>query len=759
MKHRSILSLFIFLLGLGVTTTSCEDMLTPDMDRYNTGFSGTDTVNFYFGIIANVQDMVEQNQLLGDLRSDLVATTAYSSDSISDIVSFNRQPNGDNGLLNRAAYYKVINQCNFYLSRVDTLAKKNNVQIMKKEFAQVANIRAWVYLQLVQTYGRVPFFTKPANDTNTGWETNPEAWADADNLVDLLKDDLIAANRIENDPEYGYPNYGDLDTKGDMTINTRYLRFYSDLILGDLYLLRGNGQAGDPASDYVQAASYYFNFLKKRAESGYVVDGTKASINKHEQAGSDVVSYSGSALSWQNLFSRTDEIRGTDYITIIPSTANATYGHKILSNVSQVYGFDAHSTTSTSSGTASVWLSPNLKSRQVQPSESYLQLCAAQNYKNYTTWTQSGDLKWEYYDGAGDARLYGTAPVYRVRDGEGTERFIIKDAPVTGYSQGVASSSNFKLYRGIYRLRQVYLRYAEAINRAGYPRLAFAVLRDGINKNKFPNALLDSVITSSITPPATPEEQGHYKREFYLDSCTYNNAANYIGPNELYRILNAPNAASFLDFKIGQSGGAYWSNSGIHEAGCGTSSKEDSLFSVKKFVIETRLVDELVRTGQLTPEAAAKRAHAILQEGGNTTTDDNNEGTTDNEEGDEEEEIDITDFIDDTKLPTFANLTPEEKENLAAEINAVETIIADECALETAYEGYRMGDLIRFARHKNNDAYLPGNSGDYGTVWLAWKIARRDEKFAPYEQPQSYNSAIYNLMLNPDNWYVRNPEY
>ena len=160
------------------------------MNRYNEGFSGRDTVNFYFGIIANVQDMVEQNQLLNDLRSDLATVSTYSSDTISDIINYNRQPNGENGLLNRAAYYKVINQCNFYLSRVDTLAQKNDMQYMKKEFAQVVNIRAWVYMQLVQTYGRVPFISKPVNDSNTGWETNPEAWATADNLVDLLKKDL-----------------------------------------------------------------------------------------------------------------------------------------------------------------------------------------------------------------------------------------------------------------------------------------------------------------------------------------------------------------------------------------------------------------------------------------------------------------------------------------------------------------------------------------------------------------------------------------
>ncbi len=69
---KSIFSLLFALVGVGTLTTSCEDMLTPDLDRYTTNFSGKDTVNFYLGIMSNLQDMIEQNVLLGELRGDLV---------------------------------------------------------------------------------------------------------------------------------------------------------------------------------------------------------------------------------------------------------------------------------------------------------------------------------------------------------------------------------------------------------------------------------------------------------------------------------------------------------------------------------------------------------------------------------------------------------------------------------------------------------------------------------------------------------------
>ena len=67
-----------------------------------------------------------------------------------------------------------------------------------------------------------------------------------------------------------------------------------------------------------------------------------------------------------------------------------------------------------------------------------------------------------------------------------------------------------------------------------------------------------------------------------------------------------------------------------------------------------------------------------------------------------------------------------------------------------------MFDLIRFARHMNNDS---GLTADYGTQWLAWKIARRAVNLAPYEQPKQYDASLYGKMINPNNWYIANPEY
>ena len=723
MKYKSILSLFIFLLGFGVSTTSCEDMLTPDMDRYSENFSGNDTVYFYLGILRNVQDMVEQNELLGDLRSDLVTTTSYSSDSIADIINYQKLQDGENGLLNRAAYYKVINQCNFYLAKVDTNAVKNNIYYMRKEYAQVVAIRAWTYLQLVQTYGRVPFITKPVDNANTGWENNPETWATPDNLVDLLKDELEKAKTFEH--TLGAPNYGSFNT-GNITIDSKYMRFYNDLVLGDLYLLRGKDRA-----DFVAAAKNYYYFLKEKAKSGVCVQNRPASYSVFSFGGKD--SYSPIISSWVSLGLEADALNSSENITIIPSAANISFG-KVLSREAQIYGFDIHSTNSTTGGednatdattSGNITVTPNLRSRQIAPSQAYLSLCEAQNFtKSKFTSASEMPSDVEYYEGVGDARMHATAPIFQTTDGK--ERYIVKNTPVTSVtSDGRAFSASFKYYKSIYRLSQVYLRYAEAINRAGYPRTAFAILRDGINFNNMPKLLEDKIYDDE-------NQTWHYTYD--LDSVKTAYGINYIGADELYRAQNEPEYANFIDFSTN-----IWNNNSIHGLGCGTSTVADTLydFECAEGIVRQRIQQEQALANALglslseTPDTPAEE----VQPQSRANDDEEGEETEPDRSGYEEGEP--------ARVPAEVDMN---------EVLAVESLIADELALQTAYEGTRMFDLIRIARHR--DA-----AGQFGTQWLAWKVARRNELLKPYEVPTQYNATLYNLLVNPENWYIANPQY
>ena len=710
MKNKSILSLFVFLLSFGVTTTSCEDMLTPEMDRYVDNFSGKDSVNFYLGILAGIQDMAENHIILGEIRGDLAEPTSYASDSITQIANFEALENGENGLLNRAAYYKVINQCNFYLAKVDTMVQKNNIFYMRKEFAQVQMMRAWTYMQLVQNYGEVPFITQPVDNSGTGWEKNsPEGTVTADNLLDkLLEHDLMRAYEYQR--VYGKPNYGTFST-GAVDISHQLTLFPAELVLADLYLLRGKNTA-----DYEQAATYYYEFLEEYKSQ--VSSSAAASKSKTVVSGKD--HYTPVGTNWAKTLID-NYSTGGEMITLVPSAANSSIG-KTLTRVPQIFGFDPHSTTSSSGGDAGISVSgrisvtPNYKNRQVGPTNAYINLCKAQLYVDKDDKAAVEGMP-KYLEDLGDCRIDGTIKYLKTQGGR--MAFVQKFASREGNNESYEGGFSFRYTLPIYRLRQVYLRYAEAINRAGYPRHAFAVLRNGLASEKMPAIRQDSIIYNDV--------DSTFKRVPYL-SLIGGEGCDYIGVDEMRRAKDK----MYLDFSDTK-----WTNSGIHSLGCGTSTEYDTLYTYEK-VVAQRMLDEATRSG--ADAAAVKKYAKKLAQG------------QENDSTAQDSVIDRSNYVE---LPMDEPVVPAD---LAHQINAVESLIADEMALETAYEGWRYYDLMRLARHKNNDNYGVF-SADFGTQWMAWKIARRSLNLKPYESPNTVDGALYGKLLNQNNWFLQNPIY
>lgn len=706
MKNKSIISLLVFLMSFGLATTSCEDMLTPDMDRNVENFTGRDTVNFYLGILSNVQEMIENNVILGEVRGDLCEPTDYVSDTISAVANFIPTEDAENGLLNRAAYYKVINQCNYYLARVDTMAQKNNIYYMRKEYAQVQAIRAWTYMQLVQNYGTVPFITRPVESAGTGWESNsPEGTVNADNLLDkLLENNLMRAYEYER--TLGLPNYGTFKT-GAVDIPHKLTLFPTALVLGDLYLLRGAS-----TSDYERAAAFYYDYLE---DAGTIPNGN-AGVRVYYN-GEDKTYTPNENGDW---VMPTLNYNG-DLITLVPSAANASIG-KTLTRVAQIYGFDPHSSTSsTDQGDAGIALSGqisvqvNYKNRQIAPTPSYINLCKNQIYA-----LQVSETKIEYPANLGDCRIDGTIKYMR-EDGQ-RRAFIQKFCPRAMSSESYLSGFTFRYNMPVYRKRQIYLRFAEAINRAGFPRHAFAILRNGLQAKKMPAIRYDSVQYDDVNKT--------FKKVPYLRIVA--DGTGYIGIDEMRRALDHPD---FLDF----TDDAKWNSQGIHAFGTGEHKDLDTLYTYDLIVGE-RMAQEALRAG--APAEAAQRLRYSLLEESNTPTTGEGEG-----QPTEPDRSDYTELpADDPQVPT----------DLAQQINAVETLIADEMALETAYEGWRYYDLMRIARHKNADNWGAGVSG---TQWMAWLISRRSLDLKPYENPTQYDATLFGKLSDPNNWFLQSPIY
>lgn len=658
MKNKSIICALLVACGLGVSTTSCEDMLSADSDR-TTHTNANDTLYGYWGIMKAVQNIAERYVILGEARADLTYPTSYAADTISNIANFNMTKDGDCRYLEVKDYYTVINSCNNYLADVDSLkTNSGGTRVMEKEIAQVIAVRAWTYLQLVNNYGEVPYYTEPITSLGFIDEfdfNKVQNKLNRETLIEKLTPDLLRYREVSL-PNYGNYNNGAQDIASTLTM------FPVKLVLGDIYLTGAQTQ-----SDYEMAAQNYYDYLKDNGAylpTQYTTGARKSSL-------SGEVFYTNN--SWGSIFSSTASPAGKNYngeaITVIPSSAGKLYG-TVLTGIANVFGIRTSSSMSTDSEegkedeattSASVSIMPDVTYRQLGASQQYYSLCAEQQYIE----REKEDEPVKVLDGAGDARQYALSDVTTFGDNGVSKTQFIGKPCMSGFSY---------TFPVIYRKALVWLRFAEAINRAGFPSYAFAVLKNGLCREYLP----EFQIVNDTT------ETG----ELITDVIYYttNKACSYIPEHEYRQALSKTYLTFTSDFTY--LSGTEAANVGVHSRGCGEVGFADSTYYTYKNMLFKKCVEMGADTTELT----------------------------------------MTDSI-----------------------NAVENLIVDELALETAWEGNRYPDLLRIASHK----------GDAGVHWFADKIARRGDTREPgvdYKNSPEYIN-LYEKLSNKENWYLKLPSY
>ncbi len=476
MKRQSIIALIIGCLGLGALTTSCEDMLSPDSERHSYTVA-QDTLYSYWGILRSLQNVGERYVVLGECRGDLVSGTTYLSDSISTILNFDMEhaTDGSCRYLQASDYYHVVNSCNAYLAKCDTLRQTGTLKpYMMKEYAQVTAIRAWVYLQLIQVYGEVPFYTAPllTTDDINNFMSSSHPKANADNLADLLAPQLEQMYTIEQ--EYGFPQYDEYG-KPNLVCHSQKCMIPVSLILGDLYLTKGDKQSCE------KAAQWYYNYISPKNNQnaggplprGYYSYGYKGE-------GMDKAEYRHEGTPWteKGAWNKNNEA-----ITAIPSSTNKLWG-TVQRGVNELFGFaseirvsNGESDTITYTG---VSLTPQYDVKQLRASEGYFAQCKS--------------VPFEYYIAANEAAVQGSDNTLEVDTIVGDARRAWVQEYNQNYGNGISNKEYFvtkqnpggaftTVYPMIYRKSMVWLRYAEALNRAGYPGYAFAILKNGLCNN------------------------------------------------------------------------------------------------------------------------------------------------------------------------------------------------------------------------------------------------------------------------------------
>lgn len=424
----------IMCLAAGALTglTACSDMMDTDSDLVefvedNNLNSATDSVYSVMGIIYKMQAIADRTVLLGEVRGDLTATTAYAGTDLKDLASFDVQEGNQYNQI--SDYYAVINNCNYFLTKVDTSLVKRGQKVFEAEYAAVKAFRAWTYLQAALAYGSVPLVTKPLLTEKEAQEAVDMPYSSIEEICNYFISDLMPYIDTRM-PQYG--TIGSHDSKS-FFIPVRVL-------LGDLCLWAGR---------YQEAATYYHDFLTLR-DNPHPTYTAAVTWNKNSKEfnTSPLNSYSSDIAST------------TEMLSYIPMEASDFDG--IYSQLTNIF----------SSTTANYYYV------QAEASPALISLAAEQNYcmeykptdtQTDTLYAPKENLIYPYT--AGDLRLYGTYNKTTVNQDYGSK-----------YSSEIQTVSKFTS-SGIvlYRTNVVYLRYAEALNRAGYPQSAFAILKYGLN--------------------------------------------------------------------------------------------------------------------------------------------------------------------------------------------------------------------------------------------------------------------------------------
>lgn len=466
-----LLTACLLCCGSTASFTACSDLFEADSDRliFDPELNEkTDSMFYTLGILRSLQQLADQYVMIGEMRGDLTATNSYTETDLRRLADFSAD--ATNKYDSTYLYYRVINNCNYFIAHRDTTLRTGSRVVAIPEYVQALAIRAWAYIQLCKNYGAVPFYTDPIvsiSEANAQFPTK-----DLQGICDALAPELIKFSGTPV-PTYGNISAGvlnssDSDNPQEKNVVSSLTMMPVDLVLGDLFL---------ETHQYEQAARYYFNYLKNNEwpmEQAYIDPTDSYLLRQLEDRMPQAFSMSFRGYSWSSIFNITST---NDIITYIPLAANRLRG--IVTELPRYFGYDFYSTTGGSASSSERYL----LERQIDASESYIALSDAQEYYYTPTAATGGSTVVRTAD-LGDLRRLVT--MRQVAKNDSSFAVMIK-----------FTSANIP----IYRTSTVYLRLAEALNRMGYPDAAFAILKDGIN---------DDLPTYALHGDSTDIESGRY---------------------------------------------------------------------------------------------------------------------------------------------------------------------------------------------------------------------------------------------------------
>lgn len=410
------------LLVLMVLISGCETFLDPDSDRlvFPDEYllnSPKDTVYSMVGILAQVEKLADRYVLLGELRGELMDLKDDAGLYLREINNF--EISYDNPYNKITDYYSVINNCNYLIANIDTALVTGGEKVLYKIFAATKAIRAWTYMQLALNYQEVKYYEEPILSIQ-----------DTGNYVVYTMQELFPLLISDLEPWKYEELPGGISLGVDITSDLSFFPIH--FLLGDLYLWTG---------DYESAASEYYDLIE---EYSYIIDDTYKSLWTVEKG--VFVERKYEEQVWMDKFL----LPNPEQITLIAGSAE--FGE----------GADLDSLT---------WYY-----NEIVPSAKAIETWNSQVYYHTSTINKAGDLR-------GDYGSYFSPDALSKVESEISEAADIDmiDFSSNHITKFTLMATTTTKAIAIYRVSMLYLRYAEAMNRAGRPNLAFAVLKNGLN--------------------------------------------------------------------------------------------------------------------------------------------------------------------------------------------------------------------------------------------------------------------------------------
>ena len=431
---KIILSFILFTTVLFFN--ACKDDEFGNAVEYDKFYQNlSDADRAVLGVYAQFSTLARQIVILNELRADYMDVTPAATPELEKLNE--NQIDESNEWVKPLQFYAVINSCNDVLANFDKMLAENKFTLdeYNERYSDIGALRTWIYLQLLNIYGSVPYITEPLVNLSDVEKYKGQR-ENADQLLPKLIDFVLKLPMLD-DYIYsslvsGTPNGYSLDP---MFISKR-------LLLADLYLYN---------NQYAQAAHYY------RLVMG--TDETSGNLNLKRQR-YRLYNYPFTSTSgepgWYAVIFRDGHIEDENGLI-------NTWKY-IFTDVSS-----SRKTTDRAS-MERIWCIPF--DDKLEPVNPFTKLfegyqLKASEYAMDSLWGKPMRNQFPY-----DARGKG---------GSYTGNGLI-----TKYSG--RNSNTLAKQHGFWmigRAAGLHLRYAEAANRAGYPYLAWCFLNNGIHNERY----------------------------------------------------------------------------------------------------------------------------------------------------------------------------------------------------------------------------------------------------------------------------------